>query len=165
MDPVLVTWLESGHPAELNPAPCNDPDFHVMRVAEPDGAINQALYLAVGGDWAWSDKRNWDQDSWQKHAANPLLHTYVARHGNENAGYFELLQCGDEVDILYFGLLPGFIGRGLGGVLLTKSIREAWALQAKRVTVNTCSLDHPSALRNYLARGMRIVKTGIRPPA
>lgn len=165
MDPVLVTWLELRHPSELIPAPCHDPDFRVTRMAEPDGAVNQALYIAVGGDWAWSDKRNWDHETWQKHAENPSLHTHVAHHGNETAGYFELLQCGDEVEILYFGLLPGFIGRGLGGMLLTKAIEEAWALQSQRVTVNTCSLDHPSALQNYLARGMRIVKTASRPPA
>ena len=26
-------------------------------------------------------------------------------------------------------------------------------------TVNTCSLDHPSALRNYQARGLKICRT------
>ena len=28
----------------------------------------------------------------------------------------------------------------------------------KRVWVHTCTLDHPNALRNYIARGMNILK-------
>lgn len=61
-----------------------------------------------------------------------------------------------EVEIAYFGLAPHFVGRGLGGALLTSAIEEAWRWDASRVWVHTCSLDHPSALRNYEARGMRI---------
>ena len=44
------------------------------------------------------------------------------------AGYFELRR--DRVggtEIAYFGLLPEFTGRGLGGYLLTVAIERAWA--------------------------------------
>jgi GNAT superfamily N-acetyltransferase len=75
------------------------------------------------------------------------------------AGYFELARGDDdEVQIAYFGLTPPFIGRGLGGVLLTQAIREAWHWDATRVWVHTCNLDHPGALANYQARGMRIYR-------
>jgi len=30
--------------------------------------------------------------------------------------------------------------------------------KAKRVWVHTCSLDHKNALKNYIARGMKIFK-------
>ena len=55
---------------------------------------------------------------------------------------------------------PEFIGRGLGGALLTHAIEQAWTSGAKRVWVHTCELDHPAALTNYEARGMRTYKTG-----
>jgi GNAT superfamily N-acetyltransferase len=55
-------------------------------------------------------------------------------------------------------LLPEFIGRGLGGALLTSAIDEAWRLSPKRVWVHTCTLDHPQALANYQARGMVVYK-------
>ena len=77
------------------------------------------------------------------------------------AGYYELRR-DDEggVEIAYFGLLPGFIGRGLGGALLTSAIEDAWRTTSSvsRVWVHTCTLDHPSALGNYQARGMVIYK-------
>ena len=64
------------------------------------------------------------------------------------------------VEIAYFGLLPEFIGRGLGGALLTSAIEEAWRTSSSvsRVWVHTCTLDHPGALGNYQARGMVIYK-------
>ncbi len=63
-------------------------------------------------------------------------------------------------EIAYFGLLPEFIGRGLGGALLTSAIEEAWRMSPSitRVWVHTCTCDHPSALANYQARGMVIYK-------
>jgi hypothetical protein len=35
---------------------------------------------------------------------------------------------------------------------------RAWDWGATRVWVHTCSLDHPSALANYQARGMRLYR-------
>ena len=61
-----------------------------------------------------------------------------------------------EVELAYFGLLPSFIGRGVGGALLTEAIRRAWALGPQRVWLHTCTLDHPAALPNYQKRGFRI---------
>ena len=86
------------------------------------------------------------------------------------AGYFELekqrdtrntQEAGvststDAVELVYFGVLPPFIGRGVGGALLTEAIRRAWALGPQRVWVHTCTLDHPAALPNYQKRGFRI---------
>ncbi|MEX1019795.1 MAG: GNAT family N-acetyltransferase [Litorilinea sp.] len=61
-----------------------------------------------------------------------------------------------SVEIAYFGLLPAFVGQGIGGLLLSTAIQRAWAWQAQRVWVHTCTLDHPNALQNYQARGLRI---------
>lgn len=75
------------------------------------------------------------------------------------AGYFELECTGDVVDIHYFGLMPAYIGQGIGGWMLTRAIEQAWALGAARVTLNTCTLDGEAALPNYLARGFSVVRT------
>ena len=62
-----------------------------------------------------------------------------------------------SVEINNFGLMPHAIGRGFGRFLLTRSVQEAWAMGAKRVWLHTCTLDHPSALPNYLKRGFRVI--------
>jgi GNAT superfamily N-acetyltransferase len=75
------------------------------------------------------------------------------------AGYFELeRQHEAAVELAYFGLLSRFIGKGIGGTLLTAAINRAWEMGAQRVWVHTCTLDHPQALSNYQARGFRIVR-------
>ena len=80
--------------------------------------------------------------------------------GDESAGFFELERMNDHsVEISYFGLLPAFIGRGLGKAMLTRAADEAWALGASRVWLHTCTLDAPNALPNYKARGFQEFET------
>ena len=76
------------------------------------------------------------------------------------AGYFEIEKRPEgDVEIKNFGLLPAFIGQGLGGRLLT--VERAWAWGATRVWLHTCTHDHPHALHNYVARGFRVCKTEV----
>ena len=84
---------------------------------------------------------------------------WVARVRGTAAGFFELQPSDDgSVQIAYFGLLPAFIGHGLGGHLVTEAIRRAWALAPSRVWLHTCTFDHPGALPNYLKRGLTITR-------
>ena len=64
-----------------------------------------------------------------------------------------------SIEIAYFGLLREFLGRGLGGHLLTQAVQRAWEAGASRVWVHTSTLDHPAALPNYLKRGFKVYKT------
>ena len=96
---------------------------------------------------SWSDQR------WRDYVERPNLETWLGYLDDEPVGYFELEDEPDSgVEIAYFGLLPAFIGRGLGGALLTDAARRAWQSGPTRVWLHTCTLDHPQALANYLAR-------------
>lgn len=69
-------------------------------------------------------------------------------------GYFELNKQHDgSIEIVYFGLMREYMGRGLGKQMLTAAAERAWWLGASRVWLHTCTLDYPAALPNYLARG------------
>jgi len=37
-------------------------------------------------------------------------------------------------------------------------LNEGFSMEASRVWLHTCSLDHPYALANYKARGMKVYK-------
>ena len=87
------------------------------------------------------------------------LETWVAYAAGTPAGYFELEKQADStVEIIYFGLLQHFIGKGIGGWMLTKAVEEAWKRADNRIWVHTCSLDHPAARANYLARGFTLFR-------
>jgi hypothetical protein len=63
------------------------------------------------------------------------------------------------MEIAYFGIFKEFFGKGIGGYLLTDAILNSFKEKINKVCVHTCTLDHPNALKNYLARGMTIFKT------
>jgi GNAT superfamily N-acetyltransferase len=161
MDSVVTTYLEMRSPDELRPKRSPDERFEIREKKERDWRFNRDLYLAVGEMWSWDDKRIWTDEQWKDYGLAPELRTFAAYYNDSLAGYYELRR--DEaggLEIAYFGLLREFIGRGLGGALLTSAIEEAWRMSppVSRVWVHTCTLDHPAALANYQARGMTIYK-------
>ena len=158
---LVTTYLQMNSPAQLRPQRCAEEGFQVREQTERDWHFNRDLYLAVGENWSWTDKRTWTDDQWKEYGLAPELRTFGAYLNDTLAGYYELR--GDEeggVEITYFGLLPQFLGRGLGGALLTSAIEQAWQMSPSvaRVWLQTCTLDHPRALANYQARGMTIYK-------
>ena len=70
---------------------------------------------------------------------------YVLYAGGVPAGYSELDgRRKPEVELAYFGLVPEFIGRGLGAPFLRWTVDEAWARhRPRRLWLHTCSLDTP----------------------
>jgi GNAT superfamily N-acetyltransferase len=157
MPEIVTTYLQMSALTELVPSPASDPEFIVREAVERDLRLNRALYLLVGEQWAWIDKLGWSDQDWERYAADERLRTCVATWRGATAGYYELRRDDAQaVEVAYFGLAPDFIGRGFGGALLTDALRQAWAWDARRVWLHTCTLDHPAALKNYLARGMQV---------
>ena len=58
-----------------------------------------------------------------------------------------------EVELTYIGLMPEFIGRGLGNYLLSTAIDIAWNSEPSRLCIHTNTLDHPNALPLYQRHG------------
>ena len=147
-----------------------DQKFEVRELRQRDWKFNRDMYFKVGENWKWIDKKPWTDAQWEEYGSDPNLRTFAGYYDTKLAGYYELHrtasstsrgQTGQEdVEIAHFGLLPEFIGRGLGGALLTSAIENAWSWSPtpSRVWVHTCNRDHPQALANYESRGMVIYK-------
>jgi GNAT superfamily N-acetyltransferase len=153
---VVRTYLELRDPSQFRPSRVADPRLAYVRRDPCSVPHYRALYDLVGAPWHWRDRRAWGDDRLSAHLARPEVVVWELLVGGESAGYFELERGGEaptDVQIAYFGLAPGFIGRGLGGAMLTRAVEEAWAMGATRVWLHTCSLDSPRAMPNYLARG------------
>lgn len=135
-------------PAELSIVECEVKQFQ----------LNRFLYQLVGGPWLWTDKLVWSDEQWQELINATNHRTWVAYYKGAIAGYYELQMSADgDVEILYFGLAEAFFGQGFGGPLLSHALQSAWSWPGvRRVWVHTCTLDHPSALSNYQARGLAV---------
>jgi GNAT superfamily N-acetyltransferase len=159
---VLVSYLVMYTPEQLRAKPFDDPRLVIHPVNPPSWQFNQSMYRRIGAEWNWQEKRDWPEDRWRAYVEAPGLHSFAATWSGEPAGYFELREdAHGGIEITYFGLLAGFIGKGLGGAMLGRALQRAWMLGPDRVWVHTCTLDHPAALANYQARGMRIYRTAI----
>jgi GNAT superfamily N-acetyltransferase len=121
----------------------------------------RAIYNEVGAPWLWWLRRVMPDAALLRHLASPSVAIHVLRVDGAVAGFFETDSSHwPDVNLNYFGLLPGVIGRGLGRTLLNAAIDSVFlgATGLRGMTVNTCSADHPRALPNYLAAGFREVR-------
>lgn len=146
-----ITYLEmKARPAVRRAPPPLDPHA-LMRVEDPPSAYFRWLYHYVGRDWMWVDRRRWDDERLGQHLNAVGYALYVLYLKGAPAGFFELvpLDGGQRIDLGLFGLAPDFIGRRLGPFLLDQAIQLAWEREPQRVTVDTCTLDHPKALILY----------------
>lgn len=118
------------------------------------------LYREVGSQWYWHDRLEWSDDQLAEYLADPSVQVWELEVHGQSAGYFELQQADDEsVEIVYFGLIPAYMGRGLGKYLLNRAIAAAARMGAPRLWLHTCTLDAEQALPNYTARGFQPYRT------
>ena len=64
--------------------------------------------------------------------------------------------------IRYFGLLPEFIGQRLGSYMMESLLHQAWRPVVRRVTLDTCDLDHPAAVPFYRRQGFKETHIEVR---
>jgi GNAT superfamily N-acetyltransferase len=153
----VTTWyLEMTSPEQQAPPPPVDPELEVRQAELPSPELSRALYAGVGSRWQWSDRHDWSWMRWHKHLSREEIETWVAWVRGTPVGYAELERSADAVELVSFGLLPAFFGRGYGPRLLDAAVRRAWALGPRRVWLHTCTLDGPAALRTYRERGFEV---------
>jgi GNAT superfamily N-acetyltransferase len=144
-------------PGRLVPAVSPVPGMRIDQVVSCPSSFYRYLYAEVGRGYHWVDRLAWTDEMIAAHLSIPGLTLWVLRVQGAPAGYFELRPWDDgSIEIAYFGLLPEFVGKGLGKMLLSFATERAWDTHPTRVWVHTCTFDHPAALPNYLARGFVI---------
>jgi ribosomal protein S18 acetylase RimI-like enzyme len=150
-----VTSLEMLKRPTRPPAPTPALKLALMRLDPPTVTFYRHLFNSVGGIWTWYSRRFLDDEALARIILNPRIEITVAYVGGVPAGYFELdRRVEGECELAFFGLVPEFIGRGLGRWLLDKAVEAAWsAPDVRRVWVHTCNLDHPRALGVYQKAG------------
>ena len=135
------------------------PSIRVEQVHDCPASFWRFLYTEVGREYHWVDRLPWTDDEIRAYLDDPAVSLWLMTVGGAPPA---TSSCGATttaaIEIVYFGLLPEFTGRGLGGHLLTAAVERAWAHGADRVWLHTCTLDHPAALPNYLRRGFTVVQ-------
>lgn len=151
---MVITYLEMTQVPNRVAAPHRTEKLALMRLERPIPSFYRYLYNVVGEEWLWYERRLMDDDTLCDIVHHPKVELYVLYVGGNPAGFVELdMRVAEEVELAYFGLLPPFIGRGLGHYLLDWAVDEAWRGGPRRVWVHTCNLDHPHAIAVYQRAG------------
>ena len=159
---VVITYLEmTARPVRPTvPAPAGE-KLAVLRVEAPTVPYYRYLYQRVGDPLIWYERKLLSDEELTKIIADPKVEIYVPYVSGEPAGYVEIdRRHAPDVSLNYFGLMPEFIGRGLGWYFLNWAIDMAWTAdpEPERLIVDTCTLDHARALQTYQRAGFRPYK-------
>ena len=162
--PVTVTYLEMTSPEQRAPAPGRTGPTAVLRAERPPLSFYRYLYDTIGAEWSWYARRRLSDKALAAIIHDDRVEVFVLYVRGAPAGYVELdRRVGKEVEIAYFGLVPEYIGRGFGPVLLDWALERAWSYGPRRVWLHTCSLDHPKALAVYRRAGFEVYDRRIVP--
>ncbi len=155
------SFLEIKTIENLNQSKRPGPNFKIIEVDPPDFQLNKFFYKQIGRNHRWIDRLAWTDNKWIQYVENPRIKTFILKDNNNLAGYYETIRDldKDQCEIAYFGILEEYIGKKCGGYLLSYAIKRLFKEGISRVWLHTCSLDHENAIKNYLARGMKIFKS------
>ena len=149
-------------PDEFRPKYINHAGFRVLQLTTPSPEFNWFMYQIIGPDYRWGGRNDWSKENWTAFVSKPSLETWLAYQDGNPVGYYEMELMKDRtIKIHCVGLIKKYIGLGLGAHLLSHCVDRGWQHNPTKITLNTCSHDHPRALPNYLKRGFRMEDNSI----
>ena len=163
IEEVKRNYLEINSIKDLKETNQSFDDFSIVLIDPINFQLNKFFYKNIGKKHKWVDRLIWSEQQWIDYVSNSKVKTYVLKKKDDLVGFFELIFHleNKEVEIAYFGILEEYQNKKLGSFLLSEAIKKSFNENINRVWLHTCSLDHENALKNYLARGMKIYKSEI----
>lgn len=150
----VVTYLEMTERPTPRPLPSSP--LRLERWKDADPAKYRMLFRRVGARWLWHSRLAMDDATLAARMAE--VHAVVDPAGIE-VGIIELdFRKPGECLIAFLGLVPELAGKGHGEWLFAQTLALAWRKDVGRVIVNTCTLDHPAALKAYMKAGFTAYK-------
>lgn len=154
--PITIHYLAQSKKPTTFPLAMPDEGLQIIRIKNPPLAFYRFLYNSVGEPWFWYERRLLNDQQLLPLLHHPDIHLYVLYQQGLPIGYAEIsFKSMPHVDLVYFGLMPWALGKGLGRWLLDWCVHYSWSFNPEKILVNTCTLDHPKALSTYLKAGFK----------
>lgn len=132
--------------------------LEVRSPAQPTVSFYRYLYETVGAPYLWYERRACNDTTLRTILHDDKVELHVLYVDECPAGFAEIDrrrqgEGPDEVDLVHFGLVPEYLGRGLGPIFLDRILAQCWEDDPNRVTTHVKSHDHPRALLVYQRMG------------
>ncbi len=159
---IKISYLQMfGRPGWTLPVPRDG--LAVVHARKPTVAYYRFLYDTVGSAYDWPKTRKMSDAELMELLSDPRVEVHVLMIDGVPAGFAELDRRIDgEIELVNFGLMPEFIGQGLGHFFIRWVIDKAWSYGSQRFWLHTDTKDHPAALPNYQKAGFMIFKEEFR---
>ena len=157
-EPTMLTFLKMQSLDDLRPAIDRWGTSLSLRALPITSPLIRDITLGIGRPYDWPSQR-WSDNDWAEYLRRPFLSHWMLDCDGSSAGLVSIDFLPDgKTEIDTFGLLPAYVGRGMGGSFLTMVVRHVFmtAPNTRCLWLHTASTDHPHALHNYLARGFQI---------
>ena len=155
----VITYLEMTAKPVRAPRPVPLAKLALLRAERCTASFYRYLYNTVGEPWIWYLRRLWSDEELRDHLERAEIEVFVLYAAGVPAGYYELERAASgETELCYFGLIPDFIGKGLGHYFLQAAVDTAWLGATRRLWVHTSTFDHPRALGLYQRAGFRVYR-------
>lgn len=158
--PVTVTRLEMTAPSSIAVPPPANVRLAIMLAEAMPVHFYRYLYEVIGKPHHWMLRRMQSDEkvaSVLQAETTRILLLYV---DGCPAGFAEMrLNLPENVDLLYFGLVPDYQGRGLAKFFFAEALAAAWAHNPHKIRLETNTLDSPRALQLYQRMGFSPVST------
>ena len=126
----------------------------LRHVRHPELDWFRDLYRRVGEQWLWFSRLQLSDAALGAIIQAQQVHVYALEHEGRDEGLLELdFRKAEECNIAFFGVTAELIGTGAGTWLMNRTLELAWSQPIRRLSVNTCTFDHPSALAFYQRSG------------
>ena len=160
---VTRNYLEINSIKDLREGNKPPDDFSIVLIDPINFQLNKFFYKKIGNKHSWVDRLIWNDKQWIDYVSSKKVKTYVLKEKNDLVGFFELICHFEkkEIEIAYLGILEEYQNKKLGSFLLSEAIKKSFNQKIDRIWLHTCTLDHKNALKNYMARGMKIFKSEI----
>jgi len=148
------TWFLT-YAGELPKANSLENSISFKRWENPSVEEYLEIYEEVGRKWGWTGRLLKSTEELTEILQSENYEVWLFKVENKVAGFFELLRSESDTEIVYLGLKPEWIGKGLGRKLIQASVYVA-GQNGEKVWLHTCERDHASALQAYQKLGFRI---------
>lgn len=152
---LVTTHLEMRHPPRHPRISITGRTLQLVHAQHPTLHFYRYLYETVGSPYLWWKRREMSDQALGALLGDERIELHVLQVDGVPAGFAEVdrRQPG-EVELTHFGLVPEFLGQGLGLPFLSRVMEVVWKDEdIGRVTVHACSTDHPRALLVYQRLG------------
>ena len=137
--------------------------LRLRRWIEPDIAKYRTLFRRVGEPCLWFSRLVIDDEALSSIIGDGKVEIYaVCDPKGIEVGLLELdFRQPGLCTIGFLGLVPELAGQGFGKWFLAQALMLGWRKGVNKLTVQTCTLDHPAALPSYRKAGFIPVRRTI----